>query len=85
MELSVGTFEWALSRMKSGAKVMRRSWNGKGIFAALQPVESGDSMDFPYLYFDNSGLSNNPTGFRGRIPWIPSQSDLLMDDWEEFV
>lgn len=81
----------ALTALKSGTRVARRGWNGKGMFVAYQPG-----------YPDGIGINANTAGATGIpqgtvcafrpylmmqtadgefVPWVASQTDLLADDW----
>ena len=74
----------ALVALKSGKKVARSGWNGRGIFVALQVPDANSKMKFPYTYIDTTGLqSDNPDAPRACVPWLPSQTDQLSDDWME--
>lgn len=82
--MGIGTFGWALERLKEGAKVARRGWNGKGIFIVLQRPDEFSKMTHPYIYIDTTGLqTNNPDAPKDRVPWLASQTDMLAEDWEE--
>jgi len=84
MEQRIGTFGWAIERLKDGAKVARRGWNGKGIFIELQVPDEHSKMSHPYTFIDTTGLeSNNPDAKRNLVPWLASQTDMLAEDWEE--
>lgn len=77
-------FGAALALLKSGAKLRRSEWNGKGIFIELQRPDAHSKMTHPYVYIDTTGLqSNNPDAPRDRVPWLASQTDMLAEDWEE--
>jgi hypothetical protein len=40
-------------------------------------------MTQPYIYIDTLGLqTTNPNAPKGRVPWTPSQTDMLAEDWE---
>ena len=69
-------FGWAIDRLKSGAAVCRRGWNGKGQYIKLQAPDYGSKMKRPYIYICpvDSGL----------VPWLASQSDMLENDWVNF-
>lgn len=57
----------------------RYGWNGKQMWISLQPgVESEDGTLFlPFIYMRT---------VRGEmVPWLASQTDMLMDDWTEVV
>lgn len=54
-------------------KFAREGWNGKGMYISLQIPDENSKMTRPYLYLKTA---------QGTIvPWCPSQTDLLMDDW----
>ena len=55
-------------------KYVRKGWNGKGMFIALQTPDANSKMTLPYIYM------STVTG--DLVPWIASQTDLLADDWE---
>jgi hypothetical protein len=66
-------FGQALEQLKAGARVSRAGWNGKGMWAALQVPDAHSKMSRPYLYL------KAVDGTLG--PWIPSQTDILAEDW----
>lgn len=79
-------FQLALAHVKSGLKVAREGWNGKGMFIYLVPAgsypaqteiakkEFGDMV--PYgAYIAMKTAQGNV------VPWLASQTDLLTDDW----
>lgn len=69
------TFDFgkALEVLRSGGSVARRDWNGPDQRITLQSPDEHSKMTRPYLYI---------TTKRGdRIPWLASQTDILMDDW----
>jgi hypothetical protein len=51
----------------------RRGWNGPNQFIALQVPDANSKMTLPYIYI--STVQGN------RVPWFPSQADLLSVDW----
>lgn len=54
-------------------KFAREGWNGKCMYISLQIPDENSKMTRPYLYLKTA---------QGTIvPWCPSQTDLLMDDW----
>jgi hypothetical protein len=86
------TFGDALQALKDGQKVARAGWNGKGAFIALMPgfvipaaminertrkfVERPD-QDLPcggYIVMWTAQKVWQPG-------WLPSQADLLSEDW----
>lgn len=89
---SIGSFGWALEHMKAGERIMRRGWNGKGMWLWLVPKDE---------YRLTSALSpeNLPvaealeagtmlpwimmrTAQGDFVPWLASQTDMLAEDWE---
>lgn len=66
-------FGGALAALKSGRKVTRAGWNGKGMYLALQIPDENSANKKPYVYIV-------PVDGQ-RIPWTASQSDILADDW----
>jgi len=40
-------------------------------------------MSSPYLYIDTTGLqTDNLDAPKNLVPWAPSQTDMLTNDWE---
>ena len=79
------TFSRALEYLKQGYAVARYGWNGKGIYIKLQRPDEHSKMTQPYLYIETTGLqTDNPDAPKGRVPWAPSQTDLLAEDWCHF-
>ncbi len=67
-------FGTALLTLKNNGKVYRDGWNGKGLWLEMQTPDAHSKMTMPYLYL------NYPSG--GRVPWAPSQTDVLAEDWQ---
>lgn len=75
-------FGHALFLLKSGKKVARKGWNGKGIFLELQRPDAYSKMTHPYIYIDTTGLqTENEYAPKDRVPWLASQTDMLAEDW----
>ena len=63
------------------------------ILKSYKIPEKGEHLDTPnnrfdkvmthdYLYINTTGLkTDNPDAPKGRVPWTPSQTDLLAHDW----
>ena len=66
-------FEMALGVLRSGGRVRRTGWNGKGMYLGLQLSDENSKMDLPYIYM--SMVQGN------YVPWVASQTDMLIDDW----
>ena len=83
-------FGEALRALKQGHAVARKGWNGKGIYIELKKGEHLDTlnnrfdkvMTHDFIYINTTGLkTDNPNAPKGRVPWTPSQTDLLAHDW----
>jgi len=73
-------FGMALDFLQAGKRVARSGWNGRGMWIQMQRPDTGSKMTAPYLYIEYpSGHPVYPDGCR--VPWSPSQTDLLADDW----
>jgi len=68
-------FGQAIKLLKAGKKVSRIGWNGLGQWLMLQVPDEHSKMKCPYIYI-------SPVG-GDLVPWLPSQSDILSDDWIE--
>ncbi|NBZ96913.1 MAG: DUF2829 domain-containing protein [Proteobacteria bacterium] len=80
MEPNTFNFGVALNELKSGQKVARKGWNGKGMWLALQVPDANSKMTLPYIYIEYpEGHPAYPMG--SRVPWLASQTDLLSEDW----
>jgi hypothetical protein len=87
-------FSEALYAIKSGHRVVREGWNGKGMWVCLgagnPAVAAADFWNQHTRQFalDNGGtaqvqpylLMKNAQGVI-QMGWAPTQSDLLADDW----
>lgn len=75
-------FEEALVELKGKGKVCRFNWNGQFV-QLYSPVATGDE----YLHVDGepprpiSSFLVIKTAEGILVPWVPSQSDLLAEDW----
>lgn len=82
------SFGHALVALKSGKKVAREGWNGKGMFLFLVSGSHFKVNRPPLLgiYPEGTGIDYRPhidmkTAQGDVVPWVASQSDLLCDDW----
>ena len=66
-------FGHAIVALKSGARVTREGWNGKGMWLELQKPDEHSKMTLPYIYMKTA---DNNLG-----PWLASQTDMLSEDW----
>jgi hypothetical protein len=67
-------FGMALHLLKMGFRITRVGWNGPDQFLELQVPDEHSKMTLPYVYI------TTVTG--DRVPWLASQTDLLMEDWK---
>lgn len=76
-----GTFGDALIELKSGKRVARKGWNGKGMWLVLIP--SGNAMHTSAAgSFDMQPCLGMKTADGNMQPgWLASQADMLADDW----
>ena len=72
-------FGSALKALKSGGKVARDGWNGKGLWLELQTPDANSKMTLPYIYINYPMDAQNTPG--ARVPWLASQTDILSEDW----
>ena len=82
-------FSAALIAIKSGQKVARAGWNGKGMFLFLVPGSTFTVNRPPLLGIYPEGAQVNyhahidmKTAQGYVVPWLASQADLLAEDWE---
>ena len=84
------SFSDALSELKRGKRITRRGWNGKNMFLYLvgagrytPTTETGELIAQGHI---DGLVPYRPyiamfTVDQDVVPWIASQSDLLVDDW----
>jgi hypothetical protein len=76
------TFGECIQALKQGLKLARKGWNGKGIFIELQVPDAYSKMSHPYIFINTTGLqTDNLDAPKNRVPWAPSQTDMLSEDW----
>lgn len=79
------TFAEVIDLLKDGKKFARSGWNGKGMSIVLVPgdqwgIGKNEIFDMgPGTMRPWVGLTTVDGQF---VPWAPSQSDMLADDWE---
>ena len=77
-------FDTALKYIKRGMKLARKGWNGKGIYVYLKEriTCNCDGALGSFLCIDTYGLkTDNPDAPKTVVPWAPSQTDMLAEDW----
>lgn len=82
----IGSFSWALMRLKDGAKVQRKGWNGKKQYIELATAISYVNADGESVNCNHDAIGNKAIAFVGtsgvQIGWLASQADMLAEDWE---
>jgi len=85
-------FSKALENVKSGLRMQRQGWNGKGMFVFLVPGSAFTVNRAPLLGIYPAGTEINyhahidmRTADGQIVPWLASQTDILADDWQEAV
>ena len=81
-------FGQALEALKTGSKLQREGWNGKGMFIFLVPGSTFQVNRPPLLGIYPEGTTiihrahvDMKTADGQIVPWVCSQSDLLDADW----
>ena len=72
MSCHFGSFGWALYMMEKGESVRLGFWSEE-VHISLQEPDENSKMTAPYLYV---------TSRYGRIPWNPTQIEILTKAWE---
>lgn len=82
------SFSEALIHLKSGKKVARQGWNGKGMFIFLVNGSTFQVNRPPLLGIYPEGTTINhhahvdmKTADGMIVPWLCSQTDMLAEDW----
>ena len=70
-------FGQAVEALKSGQRVSREGWNGKGMFLFyVDSWEYGVNTEYAKQPFIAMKTAQNMV-----VPWLASQSDVLGEDW----
>lgn len=89
-------FGWAIHQLKSGRRVRRTGWNGKGMFLFLLPagtvpktaihdpkLRAVIDAEIPGDTFEALGSIRMFTADKKILTgWLASQTDMLSEDWE---
>jgi hypothetical protein len=67
------TFGEAIEYLRTGARMARDGWNGKGMYVELQVPDAHSKMTLPYIFMR--------TAQGDLVPWLASQTDILARDW----
>lgn len=86
--MSLIDFPAAIHALKSGDRVARDGWNGKGMFLFLVPGSIFTVSRPPLLgiYAEGTTINYCPhidmrTADGKIVPWLASQTDVLAEDW----
>ena len=94
-EINTHTFSFgeAIDRLKNSEKVARKGWNGKGMFIFLAICTDIctdadiESIMHPDPEIDTPLIQTNPSIIMKTadnhltVGWVPSQVDMLAEDW----
>lgn len=84
----------AIRALRSGKRVQRQGWNGKGMYLQMikgkdvtihnngfGPINEHDHgwRDRVPRFLDWIGMKTADNGF---VPWLASQTDILAEDWQ---
>lgn len=88
------TFGMAIAALKSGQRVARAGWNGKGMWLVMVPGTPGAQLVEGSVYHRATRQSSceilphidmwttDASGRRAMLPgWLASQTDMLAEDW----
>ena len=82
------TFGLAVEALKSGKRVARAGWNGKGMWLELVNAKDYSVHGIPAVtesgangYFKRLPWIGMKTAGDEFVPWLASQTDMLADDW----
>lgn len=82
------SFSEALIHIKTGKRVARQGWNGKGMFVFLVPGSRFTVNRPPLLGIYPGGTEidyhahiDMKTADDKVVPWLASQTDILAEDW----
>lgn len=80
------SFSEAIKQLKKGRKVARKGWNGKGMFLFVADeihfftkTELKKKNDEPYDMLPS--ITMKTADNKCVVGWVPSQTDMLAEDW----
>ena len=80
------TFGEAINKVKEGAKIARKGWNGKNQYVELATRISYINVQGEVVNCEHEAIGNKALAFVGtsgvQIGWLASQADMLANDWE---
>ncbi len=79
-------FGQAIQRLKSGMRVQREGWNGKGQYIELATNISYVNANKEVVNVEHNNIGNAAIAFIGtsgvQLGWLASQADMLAEDWK---
>ena len=77
----------AVQALKEGKRVLRKGWNGKGMWLRLHEPEGEpfwriNSNTRQEVVCEEVDFVQMKTADNKLVPWLCSQTDLLATDWE---
>ncbi|MCQ2439424.1 MAG: DUF2829 domain-containing protein [Oscillospiraceae bacterium] len=79
------SFGEAIEKAKSGRKIAREGWNGKGQYVELAKSIVYVSPEGKLVNANHNAIGNMAFAFVGtsgtQMGWLASQADMLADDW----
>lgn len=73
-------FGSALNELKAGNKVCRDAWNSNGLWVELQHPDERNGLTSPRISLSYPG--DREATLKTRVPFLPSQDDVLAEDWQ---
>lgn len=74
------TFGHAIELLKSGHKLARKGWNGKGMYLTYVSPDQWQ-VDKYESHLNSLPWVGMKTADGSFVPWLASQSDILAEDW----
>lgn len=74
------TFGQAIELLKSGYKLARKGWNGKGMYLTYVSPDQWQ-VDKYESHLNSLPWVGMKTADGSFVPWLASQSDILAEDW----
>ena len=76
------SFGHAIAALKAGERVARAGWNGKGMWLKLVEPHEYNMTGFHMLGYVKLPFIAMRTADASIVPWLASQTDMLVDDWQ---
>ena len=80
-ETSGMSFGLATEAIKKGLRVARDGWNGKGMWVGLHCEDGVFVREACGTELQYGNYLAIKTADNHLVPWVPSQTDMLADDW----